>query len=76
MKEIILYTTDDCPYCNIAERVLKDVIEEYSGLFEDKNIKLTKFLQKGINAIPTILVGSKKIEGLPEKEQIHTALFE
>ncbi|MCG3216752.1 MAG: thioredoxin family protein [Candidatus Heimdallarchaeota archaeon] len=76
MKEIILYTAEDCPYCNIAERILKTVLEEYDGLFNYKNVKINKKNhQLNVSSIPTILVGKTKIEGLPEKEQIHTALF-
>lgn len=75
MKEIILYTAEDCPYCNIAERILKTVLDEYDGLFDYRSIKINKKDSSNVSSIPTILVGKTKIEGLPEKEQIHTALF-
>ena len=75
MKEIILYTAEDCPYCNIAERILKTVLDEYDGLFDYRSIKINKKDSSDVSSIPTILVGKTKIEGLPEKEQIHTALF-
>ena len=75
MKEIILYTTEDCPYCNIAESILKTVLNEYDGLFNYRSIKINKKDSSDVSSIPTILVGKTKIEGLPEKEQIHTALF-
>ena len=75
MKEIVLYTSEDCPYCYIAESILKDVLEEYDGLFIYKNVKVNNKEPSNISSIPTILVGKTKIEGLPEKEQIHTALF-
>ena len=75
MKEIVLYTAEDCPYCNVAEKILKNVLEEYNGLFNYKSIKISTKTTKNISSIPTICVGNIKIEGLPEKEQIHTALF-
>ena len=75
MKEIVLYTTEDCPYCNIAEKILKNVLDEYNGLFNYKSIKISTKTISNISSIPTIYVGNTKIEGLPEKEQIHTALF-
>lgn len=75
MKEIILYTSEDCPYCNIAESILKNVLDEYGGLFIYKNVKISKKNQTSLSAVPTILVGTTKIEGLPEEEQIHSALF-
>lgn len=75
MKEIILYTAEDCPYCNIAERILKTVLDEYDGLFDYRSIKINKKDSSNVSSIPTILVGKTRIEGLPEKEQIHTALF-
>ena len=43
MKQIVLYTTEDCPYCNIAEKILKNVLDEYNGLFNYKNIKKISF---------------------------------
>ncbi len=75
MKEIILYTAEDCPYCNIAEGILKTVLDEYDGLFDYRSIKINRKDTAKVSSIPTILVGKTKIEGLPEKEQIHTALF-
>jgi hypothetical protein len=75
MKEIVLYISEDCPYCNIAEGILQSVLEEYNGLFQYKSIKINNKSLDDIFSIPTIFVGKTKIEGLPEKEQIHTALF-
>ncbi|MFW9851696.1 MAG: glutaredoxin family protein [Candidatus Thorarchaeota archaeon] len=75
MKEIVLYTAEDCPYCSAAENILKTVLDEYDGLFQYKSVNIKLKNQLNISSIPTILVGKIKIEGLPEKEQIHTALF-
>ena len=75
MKEIVLYTAEECPYCNIAEKILKTVLDEYNGLFNYKSIKIDTKIITNVYSIPTIYVGKTKIEGLPEKEQIHTALF-
>jgi len=75
MKKIVLYTTDDCPYCNIAESILKTVLDEYDGLFEYKSVKINKKESHRLSSVPTIFVGKVRIEGLPEKEQIHSALF-
>ncbi|NPD89196.1 MAG: hypothetical protein HGN29_10760 [Asgard group archaeon] len=75
MKEIVLYISEDCPYCNIAEGILQAVLEEYNGLFQYKSIKVNNKSLNNIFSIPTIFVGKTRIEGLPEKEQIHTALF-
>ena len=75
MKEIVLYISEDCPYCNIAEGILQSVLEEYDGLFKYKSIKINNKSLDNVFSIPTIFVGKTRIEGLPEKEQIHTALF-
>ena len=75
MKEIVLYTSEECPYCSMAEKILKKVLEEYGGLFQYKSITVNGESQQKISSIPTIFVGKTKIEGLPEREQIHTALF-
>ena len=75
MKEIVLYTTEDCPYCNIAENILKNVLKEYGGLFNYKSVEINTENRFNVSSLPTIFVGKTKIEGLPEKEQIHTALF-
>ncbi|MCG3224131.1 MAG: thioredoxin family protein [Candidatus Heimdallarchaeota archaeon] len=75
MKEIVLYTSEECPYCSVAENILKTVLEEYGGLFQYRSIKVNGESKQKISSIPTIFVGKTKIEGLPEREQIHTALF-
>lgn len=75
MKEIVLYTSEECPYCNIAEGILQAVLEEYDGLFHYRSINISGESKQQVSSIPTIIVGKTKIEGLPEKEQIHTALF-
>jgi len=75
MKEIVFYTTEDCPYCNIAENILKNVLSEYGGLFNYKSVEIKTENRYNVSSLPTIFVGKTKIEGLPEKEQIHTALF-
>lgn len=74
-REIIIYTTDDCPYCVIAEEIIKQVVSEYSGLFNYKSVNVSKSEKQQIISVPTIKIGSKVIEGVPEKDQIHTALF-
>ena len=75
MKEIVLYTAENCPYCNIAEGILQAVLEEYDGLFHYKSVEVNNLGLENVFSIPTIFVGKTRIEGLPEKEQIHTALF-
>jgi glutaredoxin len=75
MKEIILYVTENCPYCNIAEGILQDVLKEYGDLFQYRSIEINNKNLDKVFSIPTIFVGKTRIEGLPEREQIHTALF-
>ena len=75
MKKIVLYTSEDCPYCNVAEKILRNVLDEYNGLFNYKSIKVGDNQESKISSLPTILVGKTEIVGLPEKEQIHAALF-
>ena len=70
MKQIVLYTSEDCPYCTIAEKILKTVLKEYDGLFKYKSIKIGSTNEPKITSLPTILVGQTKIEGLPDKDQI------
>jgi len=74
-RKVVIYTSDDCPYCYIAENIVKEVLGEYKSLFEYKVINLSKSSKKVVNSVPTIIVGNNKIEGIPEKDQIHTALF-
>ena len=75
MKQIVLFTSENCPYCTVAERILKDVLDEYNGLFKYKSIEFHPDRGLKISSLPTILVGQTRIEGLPDKEQIHSALF-
>jgi glutaredoxin len=75
MKQIVIYTSDDCPYCNIAEKILKTVLKEYDGLFNYRSVEISSEEEPKISSLPTIIVGQTRIEGLPEEEQIHSALF-
>ena len=75
MKEIILYTSEECPYCSIAEKILKTVLEEYGGLFQYRSIKINRESQQKIYSIPTILVGKTIIEGLPERANTYCIIF-
>ena len=75
MKQIVLYTSEDCPYCNVAEKILKTVLKEYDGLFDYRSVEINSEREPKISSLPTIMVGQTKIEGLPEEEQIHAALF-
>ena len=74
-KKIVIYTTDNCPYCIIAEEIIKQVIDEYQGLFDYKSIKISQSRKSNVSSLPTIKIGDKIINGVPEKDQIHTALF-
>ncbi|MHA1203391.1 MAG: thioredoxin family protein [Candidatus Heimdallarchaeaceae archaeon] len=76
MNEIILFTSNDCLYCSIAEKKLKEVIDEYGDLFELKlkNVE-HEDMEASVTVLPTIIIGKKKFEGVLEKDQIHTALF-
>jgi len=74
--KVIIYTSNDCPYCSIAEDVVKEVLNEYQDLFEYKVVNLsTRRNNTTVVSVPTIIIGAKKIEGIPERDQIHTALF-
>jgi len=75
MKQIVLFTSENCPYCTVAEKILKAVLDEYDGLFNYKSIKFQPDRGLKISSLPTIFVGQTRIEGLPDKEQIHSALF-
>lgn len=81
MKKIILYTSSECPYCTLAEERLREAIEQYKGLFTYTSIHIDKKKQKhntrvkSIKSLPTIIVGDVMLEGIPELDQIHTALF-
>lgn len=75
MKQIVLYTAEDCPYCYAAEKILRKVLDEYNGLFNYRSIKVNAKQELKISSLPTIFVGQTKIVGLPDKEEIHSALF-
>ena len=74
-KRIVIYTSDNCPYCIVAEEIIKQVIDEYQGLFDYKSIKISPDRSNKVLSLPTIKIGDKIIKGIPEKDQIHTALF-
>ncbi len=72
MKKIIIYTTEFCPYCVQAKRLL----ESKSIPFEEKNLENDpaelKALKErtGMRTVPQIFIGEDLIGGYTELSQI------
>jgi glutaredoxin 3 len=69
MKKIIMYTSNFCPYCNNAEKLLSekgvDNIDKIK-VDEDRNI-LEEMIQKtGKRTVPQIFIGNNYIGGFED----------
>ncbi len=77
-KALIIYTSEDCAYCSLAEKIAKEVVDNYQGLVKYHKVKLNSKnmpVNNDVKSFPTIIIGDKKIEGVPEKDQLHTAIL-
>lgn len=68
-KKVVVYTSNTCPYCNMAKEYLHDKNIE----FEEKNIQTDKeardeLMKMGHLGVPVILVGEEEIVGFDQNK--------
>ena len=65
MKEIIVYSTGYCPYCDRAKALLKNKGAEYTEIMVDKDpAKKTEMIEKsGRRTVPQIFIGDFHVGG-------------
>ena len=71
--EIVFFKSDTCAFCPRAEEILRETIGDFEGdVFKltiinvSENPELAE--EYGIFALPTIMIGSVSITGIPEPE--------
>jgi len=75
MDDVIIYTTPNCPYCNMA----KDFLEENKIGYRDVDVSADHdaaremIKRSGMTGVPQLLIGEKLIIGF-DKEAIKETL--
>lgn len=64
MENVVVYTSDTCPYCVAA----KEFLDENSINYEEKNVTSdenarNELIEKGYRGVPVIIVGQEEIVG-------------
>ncbi len=68
-KKVVVYTSNTCPYCNMA----KEYLDEKKVEYEEKNIQTDKaardeLMKMGHLGVPVILVGEEEIVGFDQNK--------
>ena len=72
MKEVILYSTDWCPYCNAAKSLLSNKGVEYQEINVEGDTDKRAWLVEvtGQRTVPQIFIGGEPIGGYRELSQL------
>lgn len=73
MKNIVIYTSDTCPYCVTA----KEYFKENNMNYEEKNVKdpsnRKELMAMGIMSVPVIKIEDETVVGF-DREEIESIL--
>lgn len=74
MKNVIVYSSNTCPYCTLA----KDYLEEKGVEYTEKNVQTDKEARKELMAmghmgVPVVVIGGEEIVGF-DKDKIDELL--
>lgn len=72
MKNVVVYTSDTCPYCVAA----KDFLKANNVAFEEKNVTTNEearneLINKGYRGVPVIVVEDEEIVGFDQAKLTH-----
>ena len=75
MKDVIIYTTKTCPYCDKAKSLLKCLDVSYQEVSVDFNSKLRAEMasRAGKTSVPQIWFGEEHIGGCDDLHELHAA---
>lgn len=74
MKEVVVYTSNTCPYCTLAKEYLNEKGVEYTEKNVQKDATARKELMAmGHMGVPVVVIGDEQIVGL-DKAKIDSAL--
>lgn len=71
--KVVMYTTNFCPYCHAAKRLLTTLGVAFKDIAVDGNAKLRQELtqKSGQRTVPQIWIGDIHIGGSDELHQLH-----
>ncbi len=79
LGSVILYTGDNCALCDVALKVLHEIVTEFGlplDIVTEVDIDTTADCDlSGIVALPTISICGKTIPGLPDVDDVRGALM-
>ncbi len=73
MPEVIMYSTNTCPFCDRAEKLLnKKGVEVTRYKIDEDHSKLKEMLQRtnGARTVPQIFIGDKYVGGFDELSEL------
>jgi thiol-disulfide isomerase/thioredoxin len=73
--EVVLFKSESCAFCPRAEEVIRETIEDFgSDTFHLNVINVTEHPEVaeeyGVFALPTVMIGSVSITGIPEPDML------
>jgi glutaredoxin 3 len=73
MKDVVIYTTDYCPYCRQAERFLTDKGVPFKGVdvTNDQDMRDKLVEMSGRRTVPQIFIGGEAIGGYSDMIALH-----
>lgn len=74
MKDVVLYSTDSCPYCRQAERFLTDKGVPFKGVDVTNDPEMREKLIEmsgGRRTVPQIFIGGEAIGGYTDLIALH-----
>jgi len=74
MKQVKIYTTSICPYCESAKRLFKSLGVAYEEVsLEGRNEERTKLSEAngGWRTVPMIFIGDRFIGGFDDAKRLH-----
>ncbi len=75
VAKVVMYTTQFCPYCHAAKRLLKSLNVAFKDIAVDGNAALRQELvqKSGQRTVPQIWIGETHVGGSDELHQLHRA---
>lgn len=68
MANVMIYTTNDCPYCNAAKRLLQSKNVTFEEINIENDDQKRKWLQEttGQRTVPQIFINDQSVGGFEE----------
>ena len=68
-KIVVVYTSNTCPYCNMAKEYLQDKNVEFEEKnIQEDNVARDELMKMGHLGVPVILVGEEEVVGFDQNK--------